>query len=354
MNDPIRYAIVGLGRSGWDIHVKALRGRADARIVAVVDPIEDRRAEAAKEFGCKAYASIDEVLRQPDVEVVVIATPSVQHAPDARRALRAGKHVLLEKPIAMNLAEADSLLRTAEKSGKHLFAHHNARYNRLFTHLQDVVKSGVLGQLFHMRHYQQNFARRSDWQTLRKNGGGVLNNTCPHFIDHMIQLAGAPVKLAVGDLRQIASAGDVEDHVNVFFRFENGVTANMEISSAENVALPLPRWILCGTHGTLTTDGTTSTIRYVDPKQVSPTVLPAVDGHARDRKYGNDDKLPWQEKTVPSEGPDHGSIYDNVRAVLRENKPLHITPRQAREVIRATELARAGTEFPGTQPLPIE
>ena len=82
-DNAVRYAVVGLGRAGWGIHVHQLRGRADAKIVAVVDPVKARREEAASEFGCKAYESLSDILRHGDVEVVVIATPSAAHAEES-------------------------------------------------------------------------------------------------------------------------------------------------------------------------------------------------------------------------------------------------------------------------------
>ena len=172
--------------------------------------------------------------------------------------------------MALSLSETDSVIKVVRASDKHLFIHQNYRFWPEPNHLMEVAQSGILGRIFHIRHYQAKFQRRNDWQTLAKNGGGVLNNTCPHFIDALIQLIGAPIKTICGDLQQVASAGDVEDHVSLFLRGENGVTANMEVTNAQNVAIPLPKWILCGTHGTLTSDGVTSTIRYFDPSQVKP------------------------------------------------------------------------------------
>src|SRR3546814_2848382 len=77
------------------------------------------------------------------------------------------------------------LSKAAERS---LFIHQNYRFFPEFTHLRDVIDSGILGRLYHVRMYSSQFARRNDWQTLAKNGGGVLNNTCPHFIDQALQL----------------------------------------------------------------------------------------------------------------------------------------------------------------------
>ncbi|MDQ3441434.1 MAG: Gfo/Idh/MocA family oxidoreductase [Planctomycetota bacterium] len=345
MSDPIRYGIVGLGRAGWDIHVRELRPRADAKIVAVADPVAERRDQAAAEFGCKTYANLSKLLKQDDVDVVVIATPSVSHAPDTKRALAAGKHVIVEKPMAMSVAEADSMIAASEAAGKKLFVHQNYRFRPEFTHLRETIDSGILGRVYHIRQTLFSFVRRNDWQTLAKNGGGVLNNTCPHFIDQLLQLMGGRVTQVMGDLQRIISSGDVEDHVKAFMRSDTGCTADMEVSTAQHVAPPPPKWTVCGTSGTLVSDGKESTIRWFDPTQVQP--LPVVDGPAQDRKYGNADTLPWQEKTIPAEGSDKTFFYDNVFGVLRRGESMRVTPESVREVIRVIGMIRKGTKFPG-------
>lgn len=355
MSEPVRYGVVGLGRAGWGIHVHELRPRADAKIVAVADPVAERREQAAAEFGCRTYPNLAKLLKQDDVEVVVIATPSVTHASDTKKAFAAGKHVIVEKPMAMSLAEADGMIAAAQGAGKKLFVHQNYRFRPEFVHLKEVVDSGILGRIFHIRSTLLSFVRRNDWQTLAKNGGGVLNNTGPHFVDQILQLTGGRVTQVMGDLQQVASSGDVEDHVKAFLRCDNGCTADMEISTAQNVTPAPPKWTLCGTNGTLISDGNESTIRWFDRAQVQP--LPVVDGPAHDRKYGNADKLPWQEKTVPAEGLDKTAFYDDVFGVIRRAEPMRITPESVREVIRVIAMIRKGTKFSGktkpTAPSPV-
>ncbi len=346
--EPIRYGIVGLGRAGWPLHFEALCAREDARVVAVADPLAERRREAADLSGCQTHRSIGGLLKQPDVEVVVIASPSVRHGPDARRALRAGKHVVVEKPMALSVKEADGMLRTAAETGMKLFVHQNYRYQKVFVHLKGVLDSGALGRLYHVRNYGSFFLRRNDWQTLSANGGGVLNNTCPHNVDILLQMMGAPIVQVMGDLKQIASAGDTEDHVKAFLRAENGCTADLEISSAQNIALELPLWVLCGSCGTVTIDAQgRSTLRWFNPAEAPP--LEAVAGAVAGRRYGNDDQLPWQERVVDVETqtPDSGSFYDNLAAVLRRGEPMAITGESVREVIRVLALVRKGSPFPG-------
>jgi scyllo-inositol 2-dehydrogenase (NADP+) len=248
----------------------------------------------------------------------------------------------------MSVAEADRMIRVAQETNRKLFIHQNYRFYPEFLHLKEVVDSGVLGRLFHIRNYISSFNRRNDWQTLAKNGGGQLNNTCSHFLDQIMQLADGTVTQVMSDMQRIASAGDVEDHVKAMLRFDNGVTADMEISTAENISTPLPKWILCGTHGTLTNDGKTSTVRLFDPAQAPP--LEVNDGPAANRKYGNDDKLPWQEKTIPVEPRPEGAFYRNVQGVLRNNEPMRVTPDSVREVIRVMQWIRKGTAFTGKAP----
>lgn len=346
--EPVRYGVVGLGRAGWNIHVKGLRDRQDARIVAVADPDAARGEQAKSELGAKPYSSIDQLVNDADVEVVVIATPSFLHAPDSIKALKAGKHAVVEKPMAMNVAEADQMIQAANQTGNKLFIHQNYRFFPDYNYMKETVESGILGKVYHLRNYISSFSRRNDWQTLAKNGGGVLNNTCPHFVDQVLQLLGSPVKQVVGDLRQIASAGDTEDHVKAFFRAEDGTTADMEISSAQNVATKLPKWIIAGSHGTLTTDGVTATINYFDATKVKP--LTVVEGAAANRQYGNDDVLPWETRTdiIADAVKDRTGFYDNVADVLRKGEAMRVTPESVRQVIWAMQEIRKGTNFPGT------
>ena len=101
----IRTAIIGCGRAGYNMHRKDLASRKTKfKVVAACDPVQERREAVAEDFGCKAYKSIEEVLADPEVEMVDIATRSPDHVPHTLQALKAGKIVFLEKPIAMNCA----------------------------------------------------------------------------------------------------------------------------------------------------------------------------------------------------------------------------------------------------------
>ena len=109
---PIKVAVVGLGRAGWDIHVRRMRGHAEFQITAVADFEESRRNEARSEFGCDAFTEYKSLLKNANAELVVVASQSSTHAEISCAALRSNRHVLVEKPMATNVKDARPLLRT--------------------------------------------------------------------------------------------------------------------------------------------------------------------------------------------------------------------------------------------------
>lgn len=351
MKTPIRVGIVGLGRAGWDIHVRQIQERIEKRrirdfsIQACVDPLAERRKEAEQRLGCRTFPNLSALLRARLTDLVVVATRSIDHAPHTIAALRAGNHVVCEKPMAMNIAEADRMILAAKRARRKLFIHQNYRFHDEYRHLREVIDSKILGDIFQIRARWVQYARRNDWQTLRKNGGGVLNNTGPHAVDIMLQLLDSPCVDVWGDLQQIKDVGDCEDHVKILMRGRNGRVGDLEISTA--CALPSAKWTLMGSTGTATSDGKTSTFKYYRKSAVRTLVVNT--GAAPGRGYGVDGKretLPWKEETRPAKPTKGvGTFYDNVSDVLRRGAAMYITPESAREIIRVIALAKRGTRF---------
>jgi predicted dehydrogenase len=340
-NGKIMYGVIGLGRAGWDMHIAELRTRQDAGIVAVVDSEPSRLDEASSQLGCDTHRSIDGLLEDDRIEVIVIATPSDRHTAETLQALRAGKHVIVEKPMATSTTDARKMIDCAAEAGLQLLVHQQHRFSPLFRYIESVTKSGVLGRIFLIRNHIAMFRRRNDWQTLMKYGGGELNNTGSHFIDQVLQLLGSRVVEVMGDIRRVVSAGDADDHVKVMMRAENGCMVDMEISRAEAIATPVPLWTICGEYGTLTCSSQSATIRWFDPAQ-APS-LSVVDGPALNRTYTNNDELPWQEQVVSIPDRAERTFYDNVYNVIRRGEAPHVTPESVLEALRVIEMVRASS-----------
>jgi len=345
---PVKIAIAGLGRAGWGIHAVALKSRADFQVVAAIDAQPERRQEAEQTFpGCRSHAEWKDFLKDTNgAELVIVATQSHMHGPMALEALKAGLHVLVEKPMAMNAREADKMIAAAKKAKRLLTVHQNHRCDAQFHNLKQIIDSGLLGKVYYIKYISNHFRRRNDWQTLRKYGGGTLNNTCPHTIDQCLFLLGTPAVSVWGDLQAAISAGNAEDHVKVLMRGKNGRVVDMEVSCA--YAFDQPQWQVFGTLGSLQQQGKEFAIKYLDPATLPE--LKVVDTIAvPNRAYGviGGEMLQWQEKRVPSDPPElKVDFYARLHDTLRNKAKPFVTAESVREQIRVIELSRKGTKFP--------
>jgi scyllo-inositol 2-dehydrogenase (NADP+) len=342
---PIRTAIVGLGRAGWSIHVAGLKTRTDYKIVACIDPEAERRKEAEETLGCRTYAEWKDFIKDPgDAELVIVATASAMHVPMSIDALKAGLHVLTEKPMAIDLKQARQMIAAAKKAKTLYTVHQNYRCNPELHQALAIMNSGILGKVYYIKMNWSNFARRNDWQTLRKFGGGTLNNTGPHSLDYALQMLQSPVVDVWGDLQAVVTAGDADDHVKILMRAKNGRVLDHELSNA--CAIAQPKLMIMGSLGTLTREGDDYLIKYLDPK-----TLPKLKVDARlavpGRKYGvQGDTLQWLEKRLPANPPEMKvDFYAELYKSISEGKPLFIKPEEVYEQMRVNALARKGTKF---------
>ena len=147
MKKPIKVGIVGLGRAGWGTHFNIFNELSDMyKVVAVCDTERERVDEAAMCLDCAGYDSIEELIKDPEVELVDIATRSCDHFSHTMLSLKAGKNVVLEKPVALNYADTKELIEYAQrKDTPQLFFRQNRRVENFFEKVREVIDSGILG-----------------------------------------------------------------------------------------------------------------------------------------------------------------------------------------------------------------
>jgi predicted dehydrogenase len=321
--------IIGLGRSGWGIHADLIEADGGFAVVAAADAMEERRREANERFGCATYVDYHDLLADPKVELVLVATPSHLHTRVSIEALQAGKHVVCEKPMALSTADADAMIDAAKRAGRLLTVFHNRRFDPDFLKVKEVIDSGKLGpvHLVRMGHYI--YERRADWQMLRRFGGGMLNNWGVHFVDRALVLLSYKVTSVSADMRHTVGSGDADDHVKVVLKGENGMVVDLELMSC--CAMDLPAWVVLGNYGTLTGSKEHLTWRYYDPAKVPP-VPPAYEGPAIGRKFAEPEDLPWvEESAYTPETNENGRIfYRALYRTLREGGPVLVTAESAR------------------------
>ena len=337
---PVRVGIAGLGRSGWGIHADALQQLPEHyRVVAVCDPDAARRDDAVERFGCRAYEEYGELVANPEVELMVVATPSHLHAADATAAMHAGKHVIVEKPMASDLAGVDQMMAVAAETGRILTVNQNRRLSADFVKVQEVIASGVLGRILEVRIRFGRFARRWDWQTLTRFGGGELNNSGAHYIDMGLLLIDDPEPAVFCHMENTPLyAGDAENQVRVLLKPESGPLIDVSITNAD--VYPEPMWKVLGTRGTLVCDASEARWSYFVPDEVPPLVLDTTP--TENRSY-NREQLPMHEDRAAIVNDFGGAVqtlYRSLFASIRAGAPLAVTPESVRRQVAVLERCR--------------
>jgi len=267
---PITTVMAGLGRAGWDIHWRQLlKGRAAFRVVAVIEPVAERRAEAVAEIGCRTYPSFDAFLADPVGDLIVLATPSGGHGPETLACLERGLHVAVDKPMCQSVAEADAMMALARARKRVLTCYHPYRFDRAFRIMCEVVRSGRLGRLVEIKCNRGSFARRNDWVMRKARGGGMHNVWGSHTVDQCLQLAGSPVKDVFSDLQCTVTPGDADDHCKILIRCASGVVIDVEVSSCQAFP-PQPEWMVAGACGGLVSCPEGVRVKWFDPKAAPP------------------------------------------------------------------------------------
>ncbi|OGV58400.1 MAG: oxidoreductase [Lentisphaerae bacterium GWF2_52_8] len=233
----LKVGIIGQGRSGRDIHAQWIKTMPEKfEIVAVADPLEDRQEQARKEMNCGAYPDLKTMLkRHSDIDLVVNAAPSHLHIPLTEEALDSGFNVLSDKPFGRKAADVDRLAAKAKKAGRLLAVFQQSRFAAYFQQVKAVCDSGVLGRIVMVKVFFNGFARRWDWQTLRRMDGGSLLNTGPHPLDQVLHFIGRdamPNVLCIMD--KVNTFGDAEDHVKMILTRKGYPTVDYEVSSCSS------------------------------------------------------------------------------------------------------------------------
>jgi len=341
---PITTLVAGLGRIGWKYHIAEAAKNPHFHVTAAVDPLPERRHEAGEKYGCPTFATLEHALDARLAELAVICTPSIYHCRHTLSALKAGCHVFLEKPAAMNAREFGRMIAAARRARRILTVNQSCRMLPEPRFVRQTIDSGLLGEVFWIRLSGLSFTRRNDWQMVRRFGGGLLYNGGSHHIDTALRLLDGPVHDVWGDIKHTVGAGDADDHVKICIRSTKGRLFELEMSYA--CAIPQPSWLVCGTAGTMQIADGKAAIKYFDPRRAPAVKL--ITSAPAGRRYGNDDRLPWKEKTVkavPKKA--YPDIYDSLYRSVRKHSPLLVTPQSVLQAMKVMDAVRRSSLWKG-------
>lgn len=234
----MRFAVLGCGVIG-QLHAKTIQSLAPrAELAVVTDVMPERATELAKQLGVEAAGSLEEVLARPDIDVVTICTPSGQHAAEAIAVLDAGKHVIIEKPLDVNVEAARRVLEAEKRSGRTAMVVSQRRHGRANQIVHEAAQSGKFGKLTSgnatMSWWRsQGYYDSGDWRgTWALDGGGALMNQGIHAIDLFVWFMGQPVEVYAWAECLAHERIEVEDTAVATVRFANGALGTVHGTTA--------------------------------------------------------------------------------------------------------------------------
>ncbi len=331
----LRYVIIGAGAGIVSTHLRALRQLPEAAIVGMADIDPARGGARAAEVGCPFFADHRELLARLRPDVAVITTPHPFHAAVAIDCFAMGAHVLTEKPIAVEVAEADRMIAAADAAGRLLAVNFQQRFRPVVERARALLDEGAIGPLVRTLcvepwYRTDAYYRAAGWRgTWRGEGGSVLMNQAPHPLDLFCHLAGLPATVW-GWARTRYHPIEAEDTAQAMLEYPNGAPGYFTASTAE---AGLPRRLeVVGERGAFELVGEGLTIYRFDP---------ALPEHMRtSQEHFLGPRVEVERLDLPGNGGGHLAVHlDLYAAIVEGGQPRA----NGREALLSLELANAIT-----------
>ena len=341
--------LLGYGAIGHE-HSRAVRAVSGLDLVAVCATSPERRRAAAAAAPAGATTDrAEDLLENDDVGLIVVSTPPNTHAQWALSAIRAGKHVVVEKPFAIRTEEADEVLAEAEAAGLLAAVYQNRRYDPDHLALRRIVGSGALGDIFHIETFVGGYGHPCNlWHSDEEVSGGAFYDWGSHVIDQILDLVATDVDYVTAATHKLRWFDVTNaDHSRVTIRFVDGTEA--EFVHSDLAAALKPRWYVLGTLGAVV--GQWRTEKVVSRNDIgtlqedilspadSPPVLDLYDAHGSVTRVAAPEPEPYRF---------HHEVADRVRLGL----PMSVTGLQSRRVLAVMEAARRSAADDGRPVVP--
>ncbi len=337
-----KYILSSIGFGGMAGHhcTQLQKCNTKMRIKGVYD-IDEARQKAAEERGLYAYSSREELLSDPEVDIVLVAVPNDLHKDFSIEALRHGKHVICEKPVTMSSEELLEIMEVAKETGKIFTIDQNRRTNKDFVLMRRKVEEGLIGEpyVFESR-VEGSRGIPGGWRESKPQGGGMMYDWGVHLIDQMMYMLDEKVTNVFCKMYSVHYP-EVDDNFRLTMTFESGKTAHIEVST--NNFITHPRWYVLGTDGTLQIDdwGCDGRIVRVKEKQDSWAQEIVMTKAGPTKTMAPRDPLTTETIALsePLDVVDNlDPVYEQLVAAI-EGAELKIKPEQALRVVKVMEAA---------------
>jgi scyllo-inositol 2-dehydrogenase (NADP+) len=334
----IQTAIIGYGLSGQVFHGAIMETLDEFLVHSIVTTDPEKMALAKRQHPTAQVVSDPEVVfADQDIELVIISTPNTYHHPLAKKALLAGKHVIVEKPFTISTEEAEDLLQTASQANRFLDVYHNRRFDSDFMTVRQIISGGELGEI---RLFESAYDRfrpdlsTTSWREKELPGSGILYDLGAHLIDQALSLFGLPMSL-YADVQSLRG-GSVDDYFEIMMDYPK---MKATLISRPLIKEQLPRFAVHGTKG--------SFVKYgLDVQEDELRAGKRRTGSA----WGEEPQNQWgvlntttRRVIYPSMPGDYHAFYRAVHAHIVKGTPMPITSQDGYNVIRIIELAIASS-----------
>ncbi len=337
MAEKIRVAVVGYGGMGkW--HTKYLLESDVCELAGIYD-IKQERVDLAHENGIYAYDSFEAVLADESVTLVTIATPNELHKPLAIEAMKAGKHVISEKPVTLSSEDLREIFDASKKYNRLFTTHQNRRYDVDYLMMKDIYASGELGEVFGIEsRYHGSRGIPGDWRGEKEHGGGMILDWGVHLIDQMLGIVNDRMIKQIYCKCDHITNKEVDDGFKLDLFFEGDLTAHIEVGTSHFISLP--RFFMTGTSGaaliqTFKSNCTVVTCREWHEDNVAPVVTGG--GLTKTMAPRNEKTIDTREIEAPTS--DVHDFYRNFVKAIRGEEEQNVTHVQLMRSMKIMEAA---------------
>ena len=335
---PLQVALIGYGNAGRIFHAPLISGVPGLQLACICSSKPD---EVQRDWpGVRMVAAPEAVFADASIDLVVIATNNQSHFPLAKAALLAGKHVLVDKPCAVTLAETDTLLSTARQQNRVLTVFQNRRFDSDFLSLKQVLGSGQLGRVVHVESHFDRYRPQvpGRWRDENQPGSGLWVDLGAHLVDQVLQLFGPPDALLL-DLAVQREGAQINDWFHAQLKFESRHPGLRVILHGSTLVPEIgPRWIVHGTEGTFTKYGLDTQEDAL--KAGRRPQLATLQDWGQDPRVGQivrqelkSDAFQVVSRPAPEVPGNYLLFYANLNDYLRGHSDLEVLPEQVRAVM---------------------
>jgi UDP-N-acetyl-2-amino-2-deoxyglucuronate dehydrogenase len=330
----VKFAIIGLGNIGKR-HAEHILQQAHAELIAVCD-IDSSKSDL---YDCPFYDDIQELLQNVSVDVLCVCTPNFLHERHTIDALNAGWNVVVEKPMALSVAECDRMIVAAKTAQKTIFAVKQNRYNPPVVAVKKLIDEGSLGKIFMLQvncfwNRGDSYYSQSDWRGKKEKDGGCLFTQFSHFVDILYYLNGK-IDSAMGSVRNFAHQHNTEfeDSGSFVLQASNGSIVNFNFTTCSSEKNMEGAITIFAEKGTIKIGGQyLNTIEY---QQIKEAVIPAINISAKNNDYG----------LYQGSMSNHDKLIQNVVDVLQSGAKIMTTAEEGRDVVSIIEMMYYSVSF---------